>query len=116
VAPTPTVEKKPFPWRGLAIGSLALGVVGIAVGAPLVAIDGQPTCTPPAGQDPRKYCKDVYNTVGGGATLLTVGILGLAGSGVLFYFDYRSRHQRPTTVSIVPLLTGGAMASVSTRF
>jgi hypothetical protein len=114
--PPPKAEKKPIPWRGLAIGSLALGVVGIAVGAPLVAIDGNPTCTPMPGQDPKKVCKEVYNTAGGGGTLIAVGILGLAGSGVLFYFDYKSRHQPSTTVSLVPLLGGGAMASVGTRF
>jgi len=114
--PPPTVEKKPFPWRGLAIGALALGVVGVAAGAALVAIDGQPTCSAPAGMDPKKFCKNVYDTVGGGGALLAVGLVGLAGSGVLFYFDHRSRHQRPTTVSLVPLLEGGAMATVGTRF
>jgi hypothetical protein len=114
--PPPVKEKKPIPWRGLAIGSLALGVVGIAIGAPLIAIDGQPTCSAPAGMDPKKFCKNVYNTAGGGGTMLAVGIVGLAGAGVLFYFDYRSRHQHPTTVSLVPLLEGGALATVGTRF
>ncbi|MGZ3425433.1 MAG: hypothetical protein ACXVCV_02235 [Polyangia bacterium] len=104
-------EKKMFPWRALAISSLALGVVGLAVGIPLLAIDGNPTCSSP---NPRTSCPEVYNTVGGGAAMLTVGILGLAGSGVLFYFDHRAR-KRATQVSLVPL-NGGAYLSASGRF
>ena len=55
VAPTPRAgagraaarAEKMFPWRPVAIASLVVGVVGIAVGAPLVAIDGNPTCNSP---------------------------------------------------------------------
>jgi hypothetical protein len=108
-------EKKPFPFRWFAVGSLALGAVGIIVGAPLVAIDGRPTCDAPAGVDPHKFCKNVYNTAGGGGTLLAIGIAGVAASGVLFYFDYRQRHKSTTTVSIVPV-AGGGMALVGSRF
>ena len=88
-AVTPQHEtQKMFPWRPLAITSLVIGVVGIAVGAPLVAIDGNPTCNLP---NPRTSCPDVYNTVGGGAAMLTIGIAGVAASGVMFYLDHRAR-------------------------
>ncbi|HEY1586453.1 MAG TPA: hypothetical protein VGH63_12250, partial [Polyangia bacterium] len=104
-------ERKTFPWRPVAITSLVIGVVGIAVGAPLVAIDGNPTCSSP---NPKTSCPNVYNTVGGGATMLTLGLAGVAASAVLFYFDHRARKQA-TTVSLSPTV-GGAAMSVGGRF
>jgi len=104
-------EKKTFPWRPVAISSLVVGVVGIVVGAPLVAIDGNPTCSKP---NPRMSCPDVYNTLGGGATMLTLGLAGVAASGVLFYLDHRAR-KHATQVSVSPTV-GGAAMSVSGRF
>jgi hypothetical protein len=100
-----------FPWRALAISSLVVGVVGIAIGAPLVAIDGNPTCNLP---NPKTSCPDVYNTVGGGAAMLTLGIAGVAASGVLFYLDHRAR-KRAATVVVLPL-QGGAFVSTGGRF
>jgi hypothetical protein len=106
-------EKKMFPWRPLAISSLVLGVVGLAIGIPLLAIDGNPTCSSP---NPRTSCPEVYNTLGGGAAMLTVGVLGLAGSGVLFYLDHRARKRAAApSVSLVPL-HGGAYLSAGGRF
>ncbi|HEX9103175.1 MAG TPA: hypothetical protein VF997_13280 [Polyangia bacterium] len=104
-------EKKMFPWRAVAISSLVVGVVGLAVGIPLVAIDGNPTCNLP---NPRTSCPDVYNTVGGGAAMLTIGLAGVAASGVLFYMDHRARKQA-ATVSVLPL-AGGAFVSAGGRF
>src|SRR6476646_4132833 len=112
--PTPAPvqhEKKMFPWRAVAITSLVVGVVGIAVGAPLVAIDGNPTCSLP---NPRTSCPDVYNTKGGGAAMLTLGIAGVAASGVLFYLDHRAR-KRATTVTLLPT-HGGAYLSAGGSF
>ena len=110
--PPPAHEKKMFPWRAVAISSLVVGVVGIAVGAPLVAIDGNPTCSLP---NPRTSCPDVYNTKGGGAAMLTLGIAGVAASGVLFYLDHRARKKAATTVSVMPL-SGGAYLSAGGTF
>jgi hypothetical protein len=112
--PAATVQReqqKMFPWRAVAITSLVVGVVGIAIGAPLVAIDGNPTCNLP---NPRTSCPDVYNTLGGGAAMLTIGIAGVAASGVLFYLDHRAR-KRAATVSVLPL-SGGAYVSAGGRF
>jgi hypothetical protein len=110
---TPPVqrEKKMFPWRAVAITSLVVGVVGIAIGAPLVAIDGNPTCN---SANPRQTCPDVYNTLGGGATMLTLGIAGVAASAARFYFDHRAR-KRATTVTLLPL-SGGAYLSAGGHF
>lgn len=114
--PTPSVtaqkEHKGFPWRPVAIASLSVGLVAIVAGIPLLAIDGQPTCSLP---NPRQSCPEVYNTVGGGATLLTLGLAGAAASGVLFYMDHRARKQARPTVMIMPT-QGGAFVSTGGRF
>jgi hypothetical protein len=110
--PAPQAEKRPFPWRAVAISSLAVGLVGVVVGIPLLAIDGQPTCSQP---NPKLTCPDVYNTVGGGAALLSLGLAGVAASGVLFYFDHRARKKRATTVTLLPL-DGGFFVSAGGRF
>ncbi|MDB4965954.1 MAG: hypothetical protein JWN44_1643 [Myxococcales bacterium] len=111
--PAPLVrrEKKAFPWRPVAIASLAVGLVGVVVGIPLLAIDGQPTCNSP---NPRMSCPEVYNTVGGGAAMLTVGLAGVAASGALFYFDHRARKARPT-VMLTPT-QGGVYLSAGGHF
>ena len=116
-APAPVTpqreQQKMFPWRTVAITSLVVGVVGIAIGAPLVAIDGNPTCNLP---NPRTACPDVYNTIGGGAAMLTIGIAGVAASGVLFYFDHRARKRAAaSSVAVTPLL-GGAQLTAGGRF
>ena len=46
--------------------------------------------------------------------MLTVGIVGVAASGVLFYFDHRAR-KRAATVTLLPL-QGGAYLSAGGHF
>lgn len=113
-AEAPAPAHKGFPWRPVAISSLAVGLVGVVVGIPLLAIDGQPTCNKP---NPKESCPEVYNTVGGGATLLTFGLAGVAASGVLFYLDHRARKRAAAhpTVTVTPL-RGGAFLSAGGRF
>jgi hypothetical protein len=111
-APAAQKERKMFPWRAVAISSLAVGLAGVVAGIPLLAIDGQPTCNLP---NPKQACPDVYNTVGGGAALLSLGIAGVAASGVLFYMDHRARHKRAPAVSLLPL-QGGIYVSAGGRF
>ena len=65
-------EKKTFPWRPVAIavaGGRAWSASPSA--SPLLAIDGDPTCA--TCRIPRTACPNVYNTVGGGAAMLTIG-------------------------------------------
>jgi hypothetical protein len=104
--PAPVAEKKLFPYRGLAIGSGVVGLVGIVVGAALVGIDGNPTCDLPNG---KFSCKEVYNTAAGGGTLLAFGIAGVAASAALFYLDYRARHPKTPRVVFVPASGGGVL-------
>jgi hypothetical protein len=116
--PTPAlsakpVEKKLPPWRPLAISAAVAGVVGLAVGISLLAIDGNPTCGKP---DATHSCPEVYNTTGAGATLLTLGVLSGAASGVFFYLDHRARKKSQVAVIAVPMLSGGAFVSASGRF
>jgi hypothetical protein len=107
-------ERRHVPWRGLAFGSLALGVVGIGAGVPLLVIDGRPTCNLP---DPSHSCPHVYNTAGGGATLVALGAIGLIGSVPLFYFDWRSTHRPVTALSLRGgPLAGGAGMQLSGHF
>jgi hypothetical protein len=109
-APMPTVrkERRHFPWRPVAFASLAVGIVGLAVGIPLVVIDGRPTCD---AADPVHQCKEVYNTVGGGGTMLALGAIGLVASVPLFYFDYRDRHRALTALRLfgAPAVGGGTL-------
>ncbi len=109
------VEKKRFPWLGLGIGSLVVGVVGIAIGAPLIAIDGQPTCDPGAGKDPKTACPDVWDTGAGGAALVTIGVLGVAAGVSLIVVDVVVKKRRAGHVSVAPL-SGGAMLTSQWQF
>jgi hypothetical protein len=105
-----------FPFRPVAIASLVVGVAGLAAGIPLTVIDGQPTCNKP---DPKHACPEVYNTIGGGATLLALGVAGVAAAAPLFYLDYRSRHRKAVVSSLELRLGptwGGAQATASGRF
>ena len=116
VTEAPKPDKKPVPYRWLAVGSLGVGVLGLAIGIPLVVIDGRPTCNLP---NPTKSCKDVYNTVGGGGVMLALGVAGLGASAALFYLDYRSRHKPATATTWAPMVAptqGGAAATVIGRF
>jgi hypothetical protein len=118
--PAKPADKKPIPWRWLAVGMLGVGVVGLAVGIPLLAIDGNPTCTPPPGQDPKKVCKELYDTAAGGGVMLAVGLASLATSGAFWYLDHRQRKQanapKVTAFDVFPLREGGAVVSVGGRF
>jgi hypothetical protein len=100
----------------VAVASLVAGVAGMVIGIPLVVIDGKPTCDPGPGRDPAKVCREVYNTAGGGGTLIGLGAAGLAAAGALFYFDYRSRHRPAGRVSFAPLREGGLVATVGGQF
>jgi len=124
--PGPVVTKPRVPlWP--AIVAAGVGVVGIAVGAPLIAIDGNGTnCRGDARPDKRN-CADLYSTAAGGWTLTILGATGLVASAVLFPLHYLPRrHQtsretpaRSATVdrfSFGPLPGGGVVVGASGRF
>ncbi len=97
-------EHRKFPYRPVAFASVGVGIIGLAVGIPLLVIDGRPTCDAP---NPATQCKEVYNTIGGGGAMVAIGALGLLASIPLFYLDYRDRHRAPGTAM---LLRGGPTA------
>ncbi len=121
--PAKPSDRKPIPWRWLAVGMLGVGVIGLAVGIPLVAIDGSFTECKGKNPDPKKDCARIYETAAGGGVMLAVGIAGLATSGVFWYLDHRQRKQanaataaKVTSFDLSPLTGGGAFASVGGRF
>jgi hypothetical protein len=108
-----TRVRRHVPWRALAFASIGAGVVGLAIGVPLLVIDGKPTCNSP---DPTHSCKHVYNTVGGGATLVALGGLGLLASVPLFYFDWRDHHQSGSLTLRTGVIASGAGLQLTGRF
>lgn len=114
-APPPSKERRHIPWRPLGFGAVGLGIVGLAVGIPLLVIDGRPTCDAP---DPTRACPEVYNTAGGGAAMIALGAIGLIGSVPLFYMDYRDRNR--SAISSLFLrggpLGGGASVTLGGSF
>ncbi len=116
----PVPAKRVWPlWPGIV--AAGAGVVGLAVGIPLIAIDGKGTnCRGDARPDNRN-CQDLVSTKGGGWTLTAMGIASLAASGVLFYLHFSSKpsEQRKATVerfSFAPLPEGGVALGASGRF
>jgi hypothetical protein len=107
--PKPTLWQRAHGWNWKLIGLISGGVavVGIVSGAPLAALGGDPTCDLP---NPRKTCPRVYATTGGGATLLTFGLLAAAVSGTSFYLHYRWRGHR-VEVTPAPTPRGGAVSA-----
>jgi hypothetical protein len=113
--PPPVVarERRHVPWRALAFSSIGVGVIGVAVGVPLLVIDGKPTCS---SADATHTCKRVYNTVGGGATLVALGGIGLLASVPLFYFDWRDRHQMGSLTLRTGVISGGGGLQLTGHF
>jgi len=106
-----------------ALAAAGVGVLGLAVGIPLLSMDGDFTnCRGPARPDGRN-CTDIYSTSGAGWTMTTLGLAGLATAGVLFYFYFTSdppekKHawwRNPNTLSVAPI-TGGAILGTSGTF
>lgn len=119
--PGPAPKKRAWPlWP--AILTASLGVVGIAVGAPLVAIDGNGTNCRGEPREDLRNCQDLYATAAGGWTLTGLGLGSLAASGVLFYLHFSSKPKeqpRAATLdrfSFAPLPEGGIAFGAAGRF
>lgn len=108
-------------WPTLA--AAGVGVLGLAVGIPLLSMDGDPTNCRGEPRPDGRNCADVYSTSGAGWAMTTIGIAGLATAGVLAYFYFTSgkrekasawlRGQR--TVAVTPL-DGGLMLGAGGTF
>lgn len=120
-AVAPEKPGKPFPlWPALA--AAGVGVVGLGVGLPLLAVDGKgASCT---GTTLPNYanCESIYNTKGGGWALTALGLAGLVGTGVLLYFHFTSPSEEASasagfqTVGVTPMPEGGAAMGITGRF
>jgi len=75
--------------------TLGVAVSALAVGIPLIAIDGGGTCDAPAGG----LCPESYNTLTPGVILTVAGGLAAGGSGVLFWLD---ASEADRSASLVP--------------
>lgn len=110
----------PFPlWPALV--SAGVGVVGLGVGLPLLAIhDKGANCEGPTLPN-YANCDSIYNTNGGGWALTAIGLAGVVGTGVLLYFYFTSPEEAATastgiqTVGLTPL-EGGAAFGLTGRF
>ena len=87
---------------GIAKWTLAgVGVVAVAAGAAMLAMDGKGNCTLVAGD---KQCRQIYDTRSGGIAALVGGGAALAGSAVLFGLDFRaSRAEGGEKVAVITL-------------
>ena len=98
---------RPLKWAA------AGGAVGaIIVGAALLGVDGTSTCAKAPGQ---RQCPDVYDTVGGGASLVVIVAALAATAAVLFVIDRRTGERKSWTGVVVPG-PAGVMAAVGGRF
>ena len=120
---TPTnepTEGRRWPlWPALA--AAGVGVLGVAVGIPVLGMDGEFTnCIGTPGPEGRN-CADRYNTKGPGWLATGVGIVGLAASGVLLYLYIKSNRNASTantgfgSFAITPT-KGGAFVGAIGRF
>ena len=86
------------------LAAAGVGVLGLAVGIPLVAMDGDPTNCRGEPRSDGRNCQDVYSTSGAGWTFTTMGIAGLATAGVLFYLYLTSPKRGGSTKAELPWL------------
>lgn len=92
---------------GLGVSGLVVGVPLLAVGATFVAYDGKGTCSLPAGV---RQCERRANTLAPGIGLTVAGGLLAVGGAVLLIADALAKPSATTPrVSIVPLISPDAL-------
>jgi hypothetical protein len=117
--PAPAQVKKPWPlWPGVVLAGV--GVVGLAAGIPLIAIDGDGTNCSGEPLPNYAHCADLYSTGAGGWVLTGIGVAALAASGVMFYLHFSSKPKeapaRIQSFMISPIAEGGVVIGASGRF
>jgi hypothetical protein len=119
-APATSGQRWPL-WPTLA--AAGVGVLGLAVGIPLLSMDGDPTNCRGEPRPDGRNCSDVYSTSGAGWAMTTIGIAGLATAGVLAYLYFTSGKREKAsawlrgerTVAVTPL-QGGLMLGAGGSF
>lgn len=104
-------------WPALAAGGVA--VVGLAVGIPLLALDGKAADCEGAPLPFDAHCKKLYDTKAPGAVFTSVGAAALVAGGVLYYLHYRSNKERPRrlqALGLSPASGGGLVLGASGQF
>ncbi|MBK8481267.1 MAG: hypothetical protein IPL40_08840 [Proteobacteria bacterium] len=101
----PLTAKAPARWPlWPALAATGMAAVGLAIGLPLLAIDGKGTdCRGPARPDYRN-CERLYATSGGGWVMTTLGLASLASAAALLYLYLAPRRQ--PAVSSAPTALG----------
>jgi hypothetical protein len=109
-------------WPGIA--AAGGGLLGIVIGAPLIAIDGDGTnCQGPA-QPQQAHCAELYDTAAAGWVFTGMGIAAFAASGVLFYLHFTSKpteskttaHAGIDSIAVSPSAGGGMVIGATGRF
>ncbi len=113
--------RKPWPlWPSLV--AAGVGLVGLGVGIPLIALDGEPAlCRNDKPNADLSNCSELYATGTGGWVLTGAGLAALATSGVLFYLYYASRPQEQRAAAVdnlilSPTVDGGFVLGATGRF
>ena len=87
--------------------SIGTGLVLVAAGAVLLALDGQDTCATGA----RVRCPDVYDMMAGGVALMSVGAFGVGlGVGLLSTSGRRAGDQRESSPAVSLRPAGGGVS------
>jgi hypothetical protein len=117
--PAPSARASWPLWPALVAGGA--GVVGLAVGIPLIAIDGNGTNCNGEPRPDKLNCPDLVRTAAGGWVMTGMGIAALGASGVLLYLHLssRPREQKRATVDRItfgPIPEGGIVVTTTGRF
>ena len=124
--PAAVAVKEPPPSRRRAmpmwpaIAAAGVGVVGLSIGIPFIALDG--TGHSCAGPDEPGYanCEQLWDTGTVGWIFTGLGLGALATSGVLFYFHYFGKKERRAaslpSLTITPTANGGLYVGAGGRF
>jgi len=84
-------------WPGIVAGGI--GVLAVAVGAPLIAINGNGTNCVGDPLPDKTNCQDLYKTGTAGWVFAGMGVGALVASGVLFYLHFSSKPKEEARAS-----------------
>jgi len=111
-------------WPAITAGSA--GILSLAIGIPLIAMDGAGTSCIGDARDDKRNCAELYNTAAGGGVMTTLGIVGLGASTVFFLLHYSTKDRQAESrkaekvglshVSVGPTRGGGMTFGAFGRF